>query len=63
MKQKARDPKLYEAIIWVRDSNRPGQHVTVRAENLKAARKKLEAEYGEGNIFNLHNEEDAARPR
>jgi hypothetical protein len=26
-------------------------------------KKKLEAEYGEGHVFYLRNEEDAARPR
>jgi len=35
----------------------------VLAENLKEARKKLVAEYGKGNVYDLHNEEDAARPR
>lgn len=55
--------KLYRAMIWVRDSDRPGQRVSVLAENLSEAKKKLEAEYGEGNVFDLHNEEDAARPR
>lgn len=58
--------KLYRAMIWVRDSggaDRPGQRVSILAENLKEAKEKLEAEYGEGNVFNLHNEEDAARPR
>lgn len=50
-------------MIWVRDSDRPGLRVSVLAENLKEAKEKLEAEYGEGNVFDLHNEEDAARPR
>lgn len=55
--------KLYKAIIWIRDSDKPGQRVTVVAESLKEAKEKLEAQYGEGNVFDLHNEEDAARPR
>jgi hypothetical protein len=55
--------KLYRAIIWIRGSDRPGQRVNVLAETLKEAKEKLEAEYGEGNVFDLHNEEDAARPR
>jgi hypothetical protein len=50
-------------MIWIRDSGGPGQRVSVLAENLKEAKEKLEAEYGEGNVFDLHNEEDAARPR
>jgi len=51
----------YRAIIWIRDSDRRGQRVSVLAENLKEAKEKLEAEYGEGNVLDLHNEEDAAR--
>jgi hypothetical protein len=58
-----RNEKLYRAMIWIRDSDRPGQRVSVFAKNLKEAKERLEAEYGEGNVFNLHNEEDAARPR
>jgi len=58
-----RNVRPYHAIIWIRDSDRPGQRVSVLAENLKKAREKLEAEHGEGNVFNLHNEEDAERPR
>jgi hypothetical protein len=58
-----RSVKLYLAMVWVSGSNRPGQRVSVHAESLGEAKKKLEAEYGEGNVFDLHNEEDAARPR
>jgi hypothetical protein len=50
-------------MIWTSDPNRPGQRVSVLAEGLDEAMEKLEAEYGKGNVFNLHNEEDAARPR
>jgi hypothetical protein len=55
--------KLYKAMIWLRDPDRPGRRVSVLAKSLKEAREKLEAEYGEGTVFCLHNEEDAARPR
>jgi hypothetical protein len=58
-----RNVKLYRAMVWVAGSERPGQRVSVLAENLGEAKKKLETEYGEGNVFDLHNEEDAARPR
>jgi hypothetical protein len=63
MDQLDHNVKLYRAMIWVRDSDRPGQRVSVLAENLKKVKEKLEAEYGEGNVFDLHNDEDAARPR
>lgn len=58
-----RNVRSYRAMIWIRGSDRPGQRVSVLAENLQEAKEKLEAEYGEGNVFDLHNEEDAARPR
>jgi hypothetical protein len=53
----------YLAMIWTSDPNRPGQRVTVLAESLDDARKKLEEEYGKGNIYYLRNEEDANKPR
>lgn len=56
-----RNMKLYRAMIWVRD--RPGQRVSVLAGDLKEAKEKLEAEYGAGNVFDLHNENDASQPR
>lgn len=55
--------KLYRAMIWVQGSDRPGPRVSVVACSLDEAKRKLEKEYGEGNVFNLHNEEDAAAPR
>jgi hypothetical protein len=58
-----RSVRLYRATIWTSDPNRPGQRVSALAEGLDEAMEKLEAEYGKGNVFNLHNEEDAARPR
>jgi hypothetical protein len=55
--------KPYRTMIWVRGSDLPGKRVTVLAESLSDAKRKLEAEYGEGNVFDLHNEEEAARAR
>jgi hypothetical protein len=57
------ESKSYQAIIWVQNSDLPGKRVSVTAENLREAKEKLESEYGKGNVFNLHNEEDASRPR
>lgn len=54
---------LYKAIIWLDDPDKPGQRVSVDAESLKAARAELEAEYGRGHVFDLYNEDEAARPR
>jgi hypothetical protein len=55
--------KRYKAMIWIRDSDKRGKRVSIEAENLRKAKEELEAQYGEGNVFNLYNEEDAARPR
>jgi hypothetical protein len=54
--------KTYKAMIWD-DPSKPGRRVSVLAESLDDAKRQLEAEYGEGHVFDLHNEEDAARPR
>ena len=55
--------KTYKAMIWDDDPEKPGRRVSVLAESHNDAKKKLEAEYGEGHVFYLRNEEDAARPR
>ena len=55
--------KLYRAIIWIQGSDLPGRRVSVIARNLEEAKSKLEAEHGQGNVFDLHNEEDAAASR
>jgi hypothetical protein len=56
--------KTYKAMIWDKDdAQKPGKRVSVLAETLADAKKKLEKKYGEGNVFNLHNEEEANRPR
>ena len=57
----APNKKRYLAMIWIAD--RPGKPVSVDAENLEQAKERLEAEYGEGTVFDLRNENDAARPR
>jgi hypothetical protein len=51
-------------MIWDKDdAQKPGERVSVLAETLADAKKKLEKKYGEGNVFDLHNEEEASRPR
>lgn len=55
--------RLYNAMVWETDPNVPGRRVTVEAADLDDARRLLEAEYGEGNVYYLRNEEDAASPR
>jgi len=56
--------KMYKAMIWEEnDPAKPGQRVSVVAESLEDARRRLEERYGKGKVFNLHNEEDAVQPR
>lgn len=55
--------RLYHAVVWQKADNSTGLRVAVCAKNLNDASLKLEAKYGRGNIFNLHNREDAERPR
>jgi hypothetical protein len=56
------EQKSYRAMIWETPSS-IGKRVTVIAKSLDDARLKLEAEYGEGAAFDLHNERDASTPR
>ncbi len=56
-------PRVYVAIIWTSDPSRSGQRVSVLAESLADAKKKLEAEHGEGTVFDLHDKDDARKPR
>ena len=55
--------KTYKAIICDKGPRIPGQHVSVLAENLDDARKKLEAKYGVGKVFYLRDEEEENRIR
>jgi len=55
--------KTCKAIIWQPASGATGKRVIIEAANLDEARQKLEAEYGKGSVFDLHNELDASMPR
>lgn len=55
--------KTYKAMIWEDYPRKHGERVTVLAESLDEAKKQLEAKYGEGRVYDLHNEVDADRPR
>jgi len=54
--------KTYKAIIWETPTS-VGMRVTVVAESLAEALLKLEEEFGQGTVFNLHNDIDASMPR
>lgn len=58
--------KLYHAIVWRKKSDGselPGLRVTTIARNLDEAEAQLEQEFGKGNVYDLHNKEDAEKPR
>ena len=50
-------------MIWLKDPNQPGKRVSVLAGSLDEARQLLEEQHGAGTVFDLHNEDDANRPR
>lgn len=54
----------YVAIIadeWL--GRRSGQRVSIQAVDLKDALRRLEEQFGKGRVFDLHNQEDAEKPR
>lgn len=55
--------RLYRAVIWIRNSDEPGERVTVLAEDLDDAERQLKQEHGDDIVFSLYNDEDAASPR
>jgi len=58
------DPKRrYDAMVWQADPTIPGRRVSVVATSLDEALAKLEAEHGEGTVFDLRNEDDAEQIR
>lgn len=57
------EKRLYRAIVWGQNPDQPGERVSVFADDLDDAMKLLEEKYGKGNIFDLHNEQDAEKPR
>jgi hypothetical protein len=56
--------KEYKAIVWPRESDDvPGERVSFWAETVEEAAAQLKAQYGEGIVYTLWNDEDAAKPR
>ena len=53
----------YQAMVCDKKNNINGKRVNVAAIDINEARKLLEELYGKGNIFDLHNEQDANKPR
>ncbi|WP_395745586.1 hypothetical protein [Prosthecobacter sp.] len=55
--------KLYHAIVWREGPDQTGERVTAWASDLDEAARLLAEEYGKGNVYNLHNKEDAEKIR
>lgn len=55
--------KQYDAIVWPPDPNQPGERVTIFADNVEDAQKKIEEKYGKGRVYTVKNKEEASRPR
>lgn len=53
--------KEFIGSIWIGDQ--PGVRLPVMARTAMEARESVIAEYGEGHVISLRNEEDASRPR
>lgn len=61
MDDKDQELREYVGFIWI--SVEPSIRLRVAARSLREAKAAVVAEYGEGHVISLWNEEDAARPR
>ncbi len=53
--------KVYVGYIWI--GEQPGIRLNVSARSPQEARSAVEAQYGNGHVVSLWNEEDASHPR
>ena len=53
--------KEYVGYIWIGD--KPGLRLSIMARSSTEAMELVEAEFGAGHPYSIHNEEDASRPR
>jgi hypothetical protein len=53
--------KTYVGYIWIDDE--PGVRISVSARSPDEAMAAVEAEYGEGHVVSLWNEDDASKQR
>jgi hypothetical protein len=58
---KSQPLREYVGFMWTFDE--PGIRLRVQARSLREAKAAVIAEYGEGHVISLWNEEDAAKPR
>jgi hypothetical protein len=52
-------PQMYRALVWIGNTDGPGQRVSVLAGSLDEAAMKIRTTYGEEAIFRVHHEADA----
>jgi len=55
--------KVYEATVWIKGTNGPGERTTVVAKDGDDARRQLREKYGQDIIVSLWNQEDAKKLR
>jgi len=55
--------KEYKALIWNEEKSISGKRVLEKSNSIEEAMISLEEKYGKGNVFDLHNEKDANKPR
>jgi len=55
--------RLFVAMVWRDGPDKPGERVSVLAKDLHEAKRLLEDTYGKGNVFDLHNPDDANKIR
>lgn len=55
--------RFYQAVVWSRDPDKPGERLTVLADDLDDAARQIKENFGEDVVFSLHNEEDANKSR
>ena len=53
----------YRAVVWQQGPDTVGVRITVMAEDLEDAERKLKQQYGESVVYTLYNEEDADKAR
>ncbi len=55
--------RVYQALVWSHDINKPGERTSVIADDLDDAVRQIKEKYGQDIVYSLHNEEEAAKSR
>ena len=57
------EKKTFKAILFDKDTEKLGERIEIKADNLDTAVQILDQKYGKGRYIDLHNEEDADKQR